>query len=563
MREILQTIYKLYDGKIVLFFLILFGIIQVSFFQRVPDYFNLQKIESAESFILRLLSIVIGFSSFILTILLVVYNSLTKKIRRNSFEFILDNNWIRFTFSLFCGSLIFISLSVFFIQRVDLNTILTLLYFSSFITFGNLFIQFPLIILCIKHSNSYDTIKDLICKVSEHDMDNLYNPSSENNFRFIEDIEKNRIIQLKDIGISAIKENDWGLPQTILNDLYEKLIIPLNKNSDDKIIKRNLHVFNFICKHFKKVSIEEIDEITINVLLNNLLRTHIYLANNEIRIIRNNPIDQTILDLFRLLIVNNNFYNYQPYLLNKTISLINEHINSMNYSDEEVPTMEYNILNSNNQRNYDLTIAKNYWFYLKNELPDIFFKPLEIAIESKNKNVYSSFNWQLHSLFDNLTSSKSLTVYQENEIFQEYSYRARRITDLAMNNGIYVDIEFYTHYQIENWIINNKKYGFSTLSDYSFFLTKLNRSNNLYTSYIDDFFMIARSICLEKLDKNIKLKVLNIVIKDSIAIFENVKSEQYVKDEIIRQLIWLNESFLKGREYSNLKKIIEKKLTDF
>lgn len=101
MREILQTIYKLYDGKIVLFFLILFGIIQVSFFQRIPDYFNLQKIESAESFILRLLSIVIGFSSFILTILLVVYNSLTKKIRRNSFEFILDNTWIRFTFSLF------------------------------------------------------------------------------------------------------------------------------------------------------------------------------------------------------------------------------------------------------------------------------------------------------------------------------------------------------------------------------------------------------------------------------------------------------------------------------
>lgn len=107
-----------------------------------------------------------------------------------------------------------------------MNTILTLLYFSSFITFGNLFIQFPLIILCIKHSNSFDTIKDLISKVSEHDMDNLYNPSSANNFRFIDDIEKNRIIQLKDIGISAIKENDWGLPQTILNDLYDKLIIP-------------------------------------------------------------------------------------------------------------------------------------------------------------------------------------------------------------------------------------------------------------------------------------------------------------------------------------------------
>lgn len=534
--------------------MLLFIFVQIPFLQIIPDYFHLQKIESAESYILRLFSIIIGFSSFILTILLVVYNAFSKKIRRNSFDFILDNTWIKLTFSLFCGSLIFISLSVFTIQIANINTIITLLYFSSFITFGNLFIQFPLIILCIKHSSSYDTIKELIKKVTEIDISNLYDPNNENDVNLIENLEKNKLIQLKDIGVSAIKENDWGLPQTILNDLYEKLIIPLNKETEKKVIFKNLYAYNFICRHFKKVSVEEIDEITVSVLLNNLLRTHLHLANNEIRILRNNPIDETIIDLYRLLIENNNFYNQQSYLLNKVISVIQEHIKSMNYSDEEVPTMDYNMQNLKKERNYEMTIPKNYWFYLKTELPDILFKPLQIAIENKNKNVYSNFCWQLNNLFDTITNSKTLTEYQENEIFQEYSYRARRITDLAINNEIYRGIEFYQHHQIEEWIIQKKKYGLSTLYDFSYLLTKLNNKKNLYNDHIDDFFMIARSISSKKIDIELKLNVIKIIVEDAFKIFENKKSEQYVKDEIVRQLKWLNDYFLREEELSELKR---------
>ena len=83
MKDFLQTISRLYNGKIIIAFILVFFIIQIPFFQTIPDFFNLYKIESAESYILKLLSIVIGFSSFILTILLVIYNSFSKKIRRN------------------------------------------------------------------------------------------------------------------------------------------------------------------------------------------------------------------------------------------------------------------------------------------------------------------------------------------------------------------------------------------------------------------------------------------------------------------------------------------------
>jgi hypothetical protein len=553
MKDFLQTISRLYNGKIIIAFILVFFIIQIPLFQIIPDFFNLYKIESAESYILKLLSIVIGFSSFILTILLVIYNSFSKKIRRNSFDFILDNPWIKFTFTLFCGSLIFISLSVFFVYISSINTIITLLYLSSFVTFGNLFIQFPLIILSIKHSNSFDTIKELINKIDDNDTDNLFNPTNKDDVYLIEHLEKNRIIQLKDIGISAIKDNDWGLPQTILNDLYFKFIDKLDKNTQDKKLYHNIYAYSFIIRHFKKIALEESDDITINVILHNLLRIHSHFAKNEIRDIRNNPIDENIKDLIRLLIENNSFHNLQPYLLTKLEAIIGEHINSMKYSDVEVPTSDYIF----SQKNFDYQVgdkkAKNYWFYIKNELPDIYFKALEHSIEKNNKNVYSYFNWKLHSLLDKITNSKTLTESQENEIFQQYSYKARQITDFAIQHKIYRNIEFYSIHQIENWLEKDKKYGFNALYDLSYLLKKLNKVKNLYNDHIDDYFMIARRISTNKnFNIDTKLRVLKIIVDDGFNVLNDENSEKYVKDEIIKQLKWINGYFETEKDLKEL-----------
>lgn len=67
MKEFFEIIYKLYNWKIVLLFVILFLLLQLPFLHIIPDFFRLQEIETAQSFLLRLLTIKIGFSSFILT----------------------------------------------------------------------------------------------------------------------------------------------------------------------------------------------------------------------------------------------------------------------------------------------------------------------------------------------------------------------------------------------------------------------------------------------------------------------------------------------------------------
>ena len=301
MKNFFKIISNLYSGKLILVFLAIFLIIRIPLIQVIPDFLKLGEIESPQSYILRLLSIVIGFSSFILTILLLAYNTFSKKIKRNSFDFVLNNPWIKITFSLFSSSLVFIFLVLLTLKISDKNTIITLVYLSSFLAFSNLLIQFPLLILSIKHSNSYEIIKKLIDNIDKEDLKNLHNPQSINEKNIIDILEKNKLTQLKDIGITAIKENDWGLPQTIINRLYDKLVLPLDKDSEKEDLIINLSAFNFLARHFKKVAIEESDEITTGVLLNNLLRTHIHLAKKEIRDIRNNPIDGTIQDLIRLL----------------------------------------------------------------------------------------------------------------------------------------------------------------------------------------------------------------------------------------------------------------------
>ena len=173
-----------------LVFLATFLVIRIPSLQIIPDFLKLGKIEFPQSYILRLLSIVIGFSSFILTILILVYNTFSKKIKRNSFDFVLDNPWIKITFSLFSSSLVFIFLVLLTLNISNKNTIITLIYLSSFLAFSNLLIQFPLLILSIKHSNSYEVIKKLIDNIDKKDLKNLHNPQSINEKNLIEILEK-------------------------------------------------------------------------------------------------------------------------------------------------------------------------------------------------------------------------------------------------------------------------------------------------------------------------------------------------------------------------------------
>lgn len=564
MKEILTTIYRLYNYKIVLVYVISFIFTQFSPIQVIPDFFSLAKIETPQSYLLRLLSIVVGFSSFILTTVLVVFNLLSKKLKRNSLDFILYNPWIKIIFSSFGGTLIFIILSIFIAQIATLNTIVTLLYLATFYTFSNIILQFPLLILSIRHSNSYNDLKNIIEAISSNDIEDLLNPqTNEDEILIIEGIEKNRLVLIKDIGVSAIKEADWALPQTILNNLFNKLITKSNDNiENDNTFFNKLSAYSFVSRHFEKVAFENSDEITIKVILNNYYRFHLLVVEKRFRKIRHNPLDNSLQELLRRITATNSLYNIQQYIINNVVRLINKHIESVNYSDEQLPTSDYIYSIQDFDYNSRDEVLSDYWYYLKNELPKILFLTLERAIESGNKTVFERYNWQFHNLFDKISESKTLTESQQNELFNEYSFKARKITDLAIRHNIFNNIEIYSNTQIKRWILQGKKFAFVSLYDFSSLIKKLCNLNSLDRMMIDEYFMIARMLATQKMDKLDKEKVLITIIEDGFEMLSKAALKQEIELELKNQLNWLNQYLMREEDLETLKLTYSSKISD-
>jgi hypothetical protein len=563
MKQIIKTIYRLYNLKIIIVFITLFFVIHIPFLQRIPDPFQLIKIETPQSFLLRLLSIVIGFSSFILTTFLVIYNLFSKRLRRNSFDYILNNPWINRIFSFFCGSLIFLLLAIFSISSATNNTITTLLYFSTIITFGNLLLQFPLIILSIQHSNSYNSIKKIINNINETDIQELYNPKYEaDNIYLIEHLEKNKIILLKDIGVSAIKENDWGIPQTILNGLLGKLIEKADLLPNDaEELDANLYSYNFVSRHFQKAALESADEITIKTALSNLFDIHTFFIKRKVINLRSNHVDENLHDLVRNIFNDSAYYNLQPFIITNLIELIDKYIESIDFTDSELPTRDY----IRSQKNFDFKSRtdeiRNYWHYITRDLPSLFFIALSHAIETKNKNAYSRINWRMQSLFDKISYAKNLTESQEHELFDEYCFQAEKVVNLAIEQGIYRDIEIFSPIQIEIWISQGKAYATYALYNIGQLLKKLNSLNKLNETLIDDYFTIGRLIYHREINNTKKVSTFKTIIKNGREMVHLSTTQTSVKNEIKNQFNWLYEMLSDGDEFAEIKSELSTELS--
>ncbi|MGK4880693.1 hypothetical protein [Elizabethkingia anophelis] len=563
MKQLLRTLAKLYNFKIILLFITVFILVQLPLLQKVPDFLQLASIETPQSYLFRLLSISIGFSSFILTTFLVIYNVFSKRLKRNSFDFILDNPWINLIFSIFVGSLIFHLLSILTIQISSTNTVITLVYFSTFVVFTSLLLQFPLIILSIRHSSSFRIVKKMIEKITTSDIDNLYNPNyTVDDAYMIEELEKNILIQIKDIGVSSIKDDDWGMPQTILNDLFEKFIEKADFDLNNiKQLDKNLYSYIFVSRHFQKVALDSTDEITIKVALANLFRIHTFFIEKKIKNLKDNPVDENFRIFLRNISDNKSFYNIQQYLLVNLIKMIEEHIKSVSYSDMELPTSSYIFQKKDFDYDKKDELISNYWFYIKNELPSLLFDILMYAIETKNNNIYSHFNWKLHSLFNTISNSKNLTESQEIELFKEFSFKTNRVYEHAIEYNIYEDIGSLNHIQIEIWIEKKKKYALWAFYDFSRLIHKLNKANGLNRILIDDYFTIARSISSKKIDKEDKKEVFESIIKNGFEIYNLKTTLLEVKQEVKNQLKSLNKFIEKENDLQEIKSKYSLKIT--
>ncbi|TFD99081.1 hypothetical protein E2605_03090 [Dysgonomonas capnocytophagoides] len=567
MRDFFYVVHKLYNYKIIGLFIFLFlstVLIKVNIF---PDWFGFRYIEEPSNLIITLLSIVIGTSSIILTILLVVYESLSKPFRRNSLDIILDDPWIKLLFSLFSGVFIYLSLTLLVIKREGINTDadLALLYISCIITFFFILAQFPLVILALRYSKSHRFINKLVLEISLSDIDQISKPPKvEDSIVYFETMEKNKLMLLKEIGIIAIKENDWGMPQYILNEVYDILIRSITKETPEKQALSNIEAFCWICLHFSKNTIENSDLITAKCLLSDLYGIHVHLVEIGFRAFRKLSVDKCINDLHRGISSNDNFHSMQGYLLRESCEVIQFHIKSLNFSNEEWPTFDYSLdrLENNEKKTKTSEEINDYMFYINHELADLFFDTLKYAIDTKNKNVYNHISWKINPLLSSIYDSTNLTDYQKEEIFHNYYFKSKRVFDDVYESDMYEEMNISTNdnFYIKQWLTENRKYAFWCLSDTISRAVKLENLGKLSSHSIDSLFLIARGLANEDMNVETKESAIDLIIKFGFNFLKDKKTRNETKKEVIRQFKWLNSYLQKNEELSSLKKEYSSKI---
>lgn len=408
--------------------------------------------------------------------------------------------------------------------------------------------------MSLKYSNSFNRIKKVSDNITLEDINCILNPPEiEDHIVFIEEMEKNRIIILKDIAISAIKDNDWSLPQIIISELYHKLILSINNKTTENDVSINLYAFNFICYHIKNNAIECNDNITINVLINYSVKTHVYFIDNEIRYLRENYFDKFIKDFFRSIVESKQFYDVQCRLIEEACQIISLQIESIKYTDEEFPTFYFNndriekgikVIHKNDLHN-------NYSFYVINELPEILFDTLLYAIKMGNKNVYDQYNFSVQNLLISIYDSENLTEFQRESIFDAFFSLGYKISDTAIKYEIYENIEIISNLFISNWIVKQRKKAYYCLFYFSDLIQKLNNANALSKEYIYDFFHIARDISDKKFDADLKSDSINLIIQTGIYIFEQKNTSEIVKKEVLGHLNAINNIYLEKEKDLN------------
>lgn len=567
MKDFFKVVCKLYNYKMLGLFIILFLVTYLFKVNIFPDWFEFRYIEEPSNLIITLLSIVIGTSSIILTILLVVYESLSKPFRRNSLDIILDDPWIKLLFSLFGGVFIYLSLTLLVIKKGEVitDTDLVLLYISSILTFLFILVQFPLVILALRYSKSHRFINQLVLKISNNDIEQITKSLKvEDSIAYFETMEKNKLMLLKEIGIIAIKENDWGMPQYILNETYEVLIRPVNKETSKDEVISNIEAFCWICRHFSKYAVENSDLITTKCLLSDLYGIHVHLVEIGFLAFRKLSVDKCIIDLQRSISKNDSFYSMQSYLLIESCEVVQYHIKSLKYSNEEWPTLDYNLdrIEAKEERIQISAEINDYLFYISKELPDIFFNILQFSIDNGIKNVYNHFSWKINPLLLSIYSFENLTNYQKEELFHDYYFKSKRIYDEAFQNNIYEEIELSINdnYYIEQWLKDNRRYAIWCLNDAIIRILKLEKLEKLTSFCIDSLFVLARGLANAEMDSERKNYAINEIIKCAFSLKNDKKSGSETKKEITRQLKMFNSYLQEVVELASLKKEYSSKI---
>ncbi len=546
---------KIISWKIIAVILCIFilGLLPVNL---LPDIFKLGVYQDKKDLVFRLLSTLIGFSGLILTVLLVIFNFHIKSVRRNILDFIFENKWLRIIFSLFFGVLLFLCFSFFIVNSQHGFNDLTILYLCLILAFGFIISLIPLAICSLNDSASLNKVYRLLNKVNASTLSDISHNFYKDETDIENPIDENPILILKDLSINAIADKDWLLPQTVLKSLYDKLIISLS-NTPNKvaIIQTNLDVWALFCNHLKREVIKNNDFVTGGVLLSKNFAAHEYFADKKIIFLRNNPVDSFIIEYLRCIAEDNAFFEVQSYFLRYTTDIIKKHFKNVNYSDEQVPTLNYRLSSKSiAPEDYIMTPERNYWFYLTHELPDVVFLTLRNAIDLKRKNIYDHFSWSINILLDSIFKMKNLTVHQKRDALQEYMHKAENVSKYAIDNGIYEGVDVVSHIQMQVWIKEDEQLGLRAFYSFIRMIKLLHSKNALSSIYIDDLFMIGREISGH--EAKVATIVIDSILETTFGILKNEEIQEQIKNDFQYQLKWFKDAYL--NELDNLTEVNNK-----
>ncbi|MNJ95318.1 hypothetical protein D3C87_130280 [compost metagenome] len=430
-----------------------------------PDFFHLAEISNIRQFIWGLFTATLGFSGLMLTLLLLNYNSFVKSIKRNTLEFVLDNVYIKILFSGFI-SILFLQITSYCIfHSTNFPKYTAALYYLILITVLYILSQIPLAILSIKYSTSIERIDRLINEIDHKDFHSVLNPNMED-YSF-EDLERNRIIMLKEFGVNAIRDGDWVLPQKIMDGLLEFLPKSLTEDCPPADTDQVLDVLIWIFTHFKRAAIKSGDHIIVSVIKRNafyIYNTLIdakYHRTSELR-----KIDDFIKEFILSIILTKDFIEVRSDWVKNYAFVIEYSLSSFTYADTELPTDYYYYTFSRHDIATPLD-AEHYqfWHYVMKSQVEILIDVLKFAIIQKDNRVYSAYHTQFQSIIFHVLKSENLTESQRRTFLNHLREKVPSLESTAIENGLVEETPIFSCQIMELFIDN----GWIELYNYSLF----------------------------------------------------------------------------------------------
>lgn len=545
----LKLIGRFYDLRILASFVIVYMVVYFFPFKFVPDYFHIAEIENFRTFIWSLFSVTLGFSGLILTLLLLSFNLHLKSTKRHTLEFIFENVYLKVLFSSFLAIVLLQLISFCAVHQNNRSEVVAVMYLLFLLTASYIIIQLPLAIIGLKYSTSIQKLDKVAKQIDQKDVTALLNRRGITDDIPIEKLESNKLIVLKDIGVNAIKDNDWILPQKILGNIFGLISSSLEEECPIVDLEDSILVNLWMYRHFQRTALKNSDDITMNVIMGRIFLIYKFLISKKVyNIYLFGQLDNFVKDAMISIIQSRDFSEIRTYFTREYTEMMADSIRSLNFDDDALPTSTYIFQNVDKEVNYPSSSDYyQFWHYLLNTQFDTLKEVLEFAMVQKDNRTFANYHWQIRSLLNKVASANELTESQKREYINDILYRIRRLESTALELKLIDEIEVISHLEIEKWAINGwyelfRSGMYAQVSTIRYLI----KSGLPYNHSLGEFFQLGRRITADTgtIKTAIRSEILEYIIEIGLKIYNNAGESKRLKYDIQYQLNWLFKNFL-------------------